>query len=394
LDQRIVAVAPLSMIPPGVYLLTVTCGTQRADVTSIEVRIGSGLNSSRPESVGALPDAASTPKITAGYIPDPKDPAARVGDHVFTIADVDREWQRTDPVGYLASSRELYEARQRVVSSMVTNELLSKEAASRGMTVDALLREELPKRTIPMPDTAVSALYQSLGDRARGASLEQLQPAIREWLARKVEPDVAKMAYVEELTKLSMRADNLLVPPRVEVEHLADDPVIGPADSSIEIVLFADFESPVYGRDAMAIPRVRDTFGNRVRFVFKYFPANDPASIAAAEAAACANRQGKFWPFHDRLLSEAGALDGARFKKVAADIGVDQRVFDACVDREETRDRIGAALDETQRYGLPGSPSILVNGQLAPEPPAFLPPFEFFKRVIEEELQRQARQAH
>ena len=51
------------------------------------------------------------------------------------------------------------------------------------------------------------------------------------------------------------------------------------------------------------------------------------------------------------------------------------------------------ALEEVRRYDLPGTPSILVNGVLAPDPPAFLPPFEFFKRLVEEELARQARAA-
>ncbi|MGC4084377.1 MAG: thioredoxin domain-containing protein [Vicinamibacterales bacterium] len=138
---------------------------------------------------------------------------------------------------------------------------------------------------------------------------------------------------------------------------------------------------------------MRELFGARLRVVFKFFPANDAASIASAEAAACANLQGKFWAFHDTLLGAAGALDAARFKKVGADIGVDRPRFDACIDREETRDRIGLALEEVRRYDLPGTPSILVNGVLAPDPPAFLPPFEFFKRLVEEELARQARAA-
>jgi len=40
LDQRIVAVVPVEMIPPGSYLLTVTRGSQAADTASFEVRIG------------------------------------------------------------------------------------------------------------------------------------------------------------------------------------------------------------------------------------------------------------------------------------------------------------------------------------------------------------------
>ena len=78
---------------------------------------------------------------------------------------------------------------------------------------------------------------------------------------------------------------------------------------------------------------------------------------------------------------------------MADEIGLARSAFDACVDREETRDRIGASLEEARRYDIAGSGSLLVNGRLAPEPPAFLPPFEFFKRLVEEELARQARSA-
>ena len=46
---------------------------------------------------------------------------------------------------------------------------------------------------------------------------------------------------------------------------------------------------------------------------------------------------------------------------------------------------------EASRYGIASGPAVLVNGRLAPPPPPFLPPFEYFTRLIEEELQRQAR---
>jgi protein-disulfide isomerase len=392
LDQRIIASVPVEMIPPGSYLLTVSRGAGPSDTASFDLRIGAVAPASVAASAGGSPPPAASTSAAAP-LASGADAAARVGDRTITVADVDREWQRTDPVGFLTASRHLYDARRRVVTDLVNAELLAREAAAHGLSVDALLQQELPKRTVPLPDTALSSLYQSLGDRARGVSLDQLRPALREWLAKKIEPELAKMTYLEELTKVSTRADTFLVAPRVEVEHLPDDPTLGPSDAPVEVVLFGDFQSQGYAREALILPRVRDLFGARVRVVFKHLPANDPASIAAALAAACANRQGRFWPFHDALLGEAGALDTARFKKVAADIGLERAAFDACVDHEETRDRIGAALEEARRYDVSGSPSLLVNGRLAPEAPAFLPPFEFFKRLVEEELARQAKDA-
>lgn len=401
LDQRIIAIVPVEMIPPGTYLLTVTRGAQSGDTASFDLRIGQADASASGPAVSGSSGAAgggvsSTPPGAAASgdaLPAGSEVAARVGDRAITMGDVDREWRRLDPVGYLATSRQLYDSRRRVVTDMVNGELLAREAASRGVTVEALLKEELPKRTIPLPDTAVAALYQSLGSRARGASLDQLRPALREWLKRKVEPELAKMTYIEELTKVSTRAEIALRAPRVQVERHADDPSIGPAEAPVELVFFGDFQSGAYSRLALTLPRIRDMFGARVRVVFKHFPANDPTSVAAAEAAACANAQGRFWPFHDTLLGRAGALDAARFRSVAAEIGLDRARFDRCLENHEMRDRIGAALEETGRYDLAGAPSLLVNGQLAPEPPAFLPPFEYLKRVVEEELQQQSRNA-
>ena len=358
LDQRIIAVVPVGMIPPGSYLLTVTRGPQPGESASFDVRIGPPPGDASPAAAAtsaSAPAALAPAAANPSPLPGSGDAAARVGDTTITLADVDREWQRTDPVGYLTASRHLYDARRRVLTDLVNNELLSREAASRGLTVDALLKEELPKRTVPLPDTSLTALYQSLGDRSRGATLDQLRPALREWLARKVEPELAKMTYIEELTKVSTRADTLLTPPHVQVDHSADDPSIGPATAPVEVVMFGDFQSVAYARLALTVPRVRDLFGARVRFVFKHFPANDSASIAAAEAAACANLQGKFWQFHDTLLGQAGALDVARFKSVASTVGIDRATFDICVDREETRARIGLALEETRNTTCPAA---------------------------------------
>ncbi len=388
MDARVLAVAPLSMMPPGTYLITVARGPGAGESASIEMRLGDAAVA-QPAPAAAATGAGASPSAAAvtGNVPAPADPAARVGDTVITVAEVDREWQRTDPAGYLSALRQLYEGRRQAVTELLTRELLSREAATRGLTVDALLAEELKKRAVPLPDTAVTALYQSMGDRTRGASLEQLRPALRAWLERKAEPELARMAYLEELTKVSTRADTLLQAPRVTVSRRPDDPAVGPAIAPVELVLFGDFMSAEYARFALAIPRVRETFGSRLRVVFKHLPSPDPASVAASEAAVCASAQDRFWEFHDALLGEAGALDRSRFRRVAAAVKLDANVFDGCLDLPATAARVRGAVDEARRYDIGGSPSLLVNGRLAPPPPAFLPPFEFFKRLIEEELQ-------
>lgn len=379
-DTQIVAAVPVNMMPPGSYLLTVSRGPSAADNGSLQVTLGGG----RP-SIDAAAAIGSEP-VTLG--PAATEVAANVGDRVITVADVDREWRRTVPGGYVGLSREIYENRRRVVDQMVADDLIAREAAARGMTPQALLDQEIPKRVVPAPESAVLALYQSLGDRTRGAALEEMRPALRAWLTRHTEPELAKMNYVEELTKVSTRAEVLLAPPRVRVEHTDRDVRLGPASAPVEIVAFGDFQSLEYARFAQAFGRVRDTFGDKVRIVFKPLPTFGPESVVAAEAGACANAQAKFWEYHDVIVAQPGRLDADRLKQIAREVRLDRRAFDACLDGGTFRHAIRQALDEAERYAVTASPGFLVNGALAPPPPPFLPPFEFLKRLIEAELLR------
>lgn len=381
IDRRVIAVAPIGAMPPGTYQLTVSRGPGPADSASIDVVIKGGAAATT-----RVPPAVTVPSQT------PSAAAATVGDRTITVADVDAEWQKTDPAGYVAAMRQIEDARRRVANQMVADAVLAREAAARGTTVDALLKEELPKRTIAMPDSSVTSLYVSMGDRTRGASIEQMRPALRAWLAKHTEPELARMTYVEELMKTTTRADVVLASLLADVEITARDPALGPSSAAVTLVAFGDLQSNEYVRLAQSFGRVRDTFGDRLRIVFKHLPTFGGPSDSVAQAAACAHAQGRFWAFHD-AAAKPGTLDPARLAALAAEVGVEPRAFAACLTSAETLDLSSRAAREAARYGVTGSPAVLVNGRLAPDPPTFLPPFDFLKRLIEEELARQSRAA-
>ncbi len=379
-DVEILAAVPVGLMPPGTYLLTVSRGPSAAENGSFQLTLGA----SRPKADAAAPSDPVPATLGAAGA----EPAAKVGDRIITVAEVDEEWRRTDPGGYVGLSREIYDNRRRAADRLVMNELLAREAAARGITTQAILDEEIPKRIVTMPESAVLSLYQSLGDRTRGATLEQMRPALRAWLTRITEPEIAKMNYVEELMKVSTRAEVFLTRPRVRVELASQDVALGPATAPIQIVAFGDFQSLEYARFAQVFGKVRDTFGEKVRFVFKHLPVLGPESFDAAEAAACANAQRWFWPYHDAVVAQPGRLGSDRLKQIAGDVGLDRRAFDACLDGGTFKDPIRRAVQEAERYAVTSSPRFLINGWLAPASPPFLPPFEFFKRIIEEELLR------
>ncbi len=400
-DTEIVATAPISLMPPGDYVLTVSRGSAVGQHASLDVALhgGSAAGGSSPaerSGMGARPGPAPAGGTRAGNGPvlaaEPGAVAATVGDRVITVAEVDRAWRRRDPGGFVALAREIHDTRWRFTDALVAEELIAREAEAQGLTPETLLAREIPLRMVEMPDSAVRSLYADVGPAARGASFDQMQPALRAWLERVTARELARMNYLEELTAISTSADLALEPPRITVEHTVQDAALGPATAPVELIGFGDFQSADYVRFAAVFARVRETYGDRIRIVFKHLPPPDnPASIQAAQAAQCANVQDRFWPFHDALLSRPAVLDGVRLRQAAGEARLDAARFDACLANGATRRTILDALEEAIRYGLHTSPSFLVNGRLAPEPPPFLPPFEFFTRLVEEELLRESR---
>ena len=400
-DIEIVATAPISLMPPGDYVLTVSRGAGVGRHASLDVALhgGTAAGGSSPaerSGMGARPGpapAAGTgdtdgPALAAG----PGVVAATVGDRIITVAEVDREWRRQDPGGFIALAREIHDTRWRFTDALVADELIAREAEFQDLTPEALLEREIPPRVVEMPESAVRSLYADVGTAARGASYEQMEPALRAWLERVTARELARMNYLEELTAVSTNAELTLDPPRIAVERTVQDAALGPATAPVELIVFGDFQNADYARFAAVFGRVRETYGDRVRIVFKHLPPPDnPASIQAGQAAQCANRQGRFWPFHDALLSRPALLDVVRLRQAAGEAGLDADRFNACLAGGAARRTVMDAVDEAIRYGLHVSPSFLVNGRLAPAPPPFLPPFEFFTRLVEEELLRESR---
>jgi len=389
LDTVILAAVPARAIPPGEYLLTVSRGPDPAHTATLRITVGTTepasvqLDGGLPSSTqpGSPEPAARTtvdlPPVVAGDTT-----ALKIGERVVSVNEIDLEWYRSDPAGYLGVVRRLYDGRRRIANSIITEELLALEAKSRAVGVEALLKEEVSKRAVSMPESAVISLYQSLGTGTRGATLDQMRPALRAWLERFTEPDLAKMNFVEELKKVSTRVDILLEPPRIEIDRTAGDIALGPNSATVDIVVFGDFRNAEYARLAQAFPKVREAFGDRVRIVFKNRPALGPDSLAAAEASLCANAQHRFWPYHDVLVGASGG----GIRESAAKAGLDSAAFSNCVEHRDFRDAVATAIAEADRYGIETVPSVIVNGRLAPSPPPFLAAYEYLKLLVEEEL--------
>src|SRR4051812_9583493 len=82
--------------------------------------------------------------------------------------------------------------------------------------------------------------------------------------------------------------------------------VIGKVDAPVKIIEFADFECPsCAGFSVVTEPDIRTRIidPGLASLTYYDFPLTQHRNtLAASNAAACADEQGKFWPMHDRLF--------------------------------------------------------------------------------------------
>jgi len=76
------------------------------------------------------------------------------------------------------------------------------------------------------------------------------------------------------------------------------------ARTVVTLTEFSDFQCPYCKRAAGVVEQVRQTYGERVKVVFKQMPLPMHQQVfKVAQASVCAQDQGKFWEYHDRVFA-------------------------------------------------------------------------------------------
>ena len=184
---------------------------------------------------------------------------------------------------------------------------------------------------------------------------------------------VAALSYVATKPKETVR----------DVAETVDTTNAGPAqgylmgkvDAPVKIVEFADFECPACGNFAVVTePDVRSRIINPglANLTYYDFPLNiHRNTLAASNAAACADEQGKFWPMHDRLFQSQTEWNGEAtdapkpfFKRYAQETGLDVAKWEGCYDARKYQKRISANMAEGLRFGVNQTPTFIIAGKL------------------------------
>lgn len=167
-------------------------------------------------------------------------------------------------------------------------------------------------------------------------------------------------------------------PPKQEVaDPLADIPKLstptlsvinpsqGPTDAQVTLVMFGDFQCEACRDAALAIDGVRRAFREQVRVVWKDLPNESLHAEAtnAAIAARCANEQGAFWPYHDRLFANMNTLSDSTYTAIAESLRLNLNTFARCRSSKSPLPRIQKDFEEAIGLSLTATPTLFINNE-------------------------------
>lgn len=155
----------------------------------------------------------------------------------------------------------------------------------------------------------------------------------------------------------------------------ATDAWKGNPDADVVLVEFADLECGFCKRAASELDKVYRAYGDRVLFVFKHYPmdrACNPGvksrkhrdACIAAQAAICAQEQGRFWAFHDLAFKNQHELDAKALQLYADTLELEPDAFRRCVTSPQTADRLRSSGQAGADLDIHGTPRIFIDGTL------------------------------
>jgi protein-disulfide isomerase len=259
--------------------------------------------------------------------------------------------------------RQIYEAQKQALDRQINDTLILAEANKKNIGPEVIIRTEITDKLKTPTEAEIAKFYdenksQINGDLAstRGGIANYLQ----EQQQQKLEQELA--ARLRAGAKLQV----LLKEPVAPVFNVAVGKGVarGHIKSAVKIVEFTDFQCSACGAMYPVIEEVLKSYGNRVYFEVRHFPLSSihENAFQAAQAAAAANAQGKFWPYIDLLFKNQKSLDIESLKKFATQAGLDRARFDADLASGKFAADIRRDIEEGEQYGIEGTPTIFING--------------------------------
>ena len=132
------------------------------------------------------------------------------------------------------------------------------------------------------------------------------------------------------------------------------------------------------------LDQVVEKYPQQVKEVFMNFPVRSHKyAETAARAALAADKQGKFWEFHDKLFQNANQLNDEKVREIAKELNLNMEHFEKDWQAGETLTKVRSDIDQGSRIGVRGVPAVFINGRQLKQRS-----LEGFSEIIDKELEK------
>jgi protein-disulfide isomerase len=273
-----------------------------------------------------------------------------------------------------------YEIKEQALESYINDQVVANQAKAEGLTSQELLSRQVDAKIPPPSDDAVRAYYvaqPSLQGRPFEQVKEQLRLTLRNALIAKARQD-----YIASL-RAKANVQVLLQPPRFQVTYDSAR-LRGNPRAPVVIVEFSDFQCPYCRAAEATVRQVLAKYPDKVSLAYRDLPLSQihPLAENAAEASRCAEEQGKFWPYHDLLMSDPPKLDQASLLADARSLDLNEKQFGSCLSTGKYAAAVQNDRDAAMALGVTGTPGFFINGT----PLTGDQPLAVFEKAIQEAL--------
>jgi protein-disulfide isomerase len=282
---------------------------------------------------------------------------------------------------------QIHGMKRQKLRAMITERLLAAEAAKRGLSVQQLVDAEVTPSIGVVPEQDVEKVYEANKARFEGKDPAEAREQVRSTLQAQRRTSALE-AYVQKLESQSSVVVHLKAPPVARVEVSIDGGIArGAENAPVTIVEFTDFHCPFCKRAAPTIAELMAKFGDKVKHVHRDFPIASlhPEAPRAHVAARCADEQGKFWAYHDKVFAGQARSSAGQLETYAREVGLDPVAFEHCLASNKYEAIVQKDIEEGSRLGVNGTPTFFINGR----PLVGAQPLAKFVEIIDDELARQ-----
>jgi protein-disulfide isomerase len=142
-------------------------------------------------------------------------------------------------------------------------------------------------------------------------------------------------------------------------------PMLGVKTAPLTIVEFTDYQCPFCQRfHTTTFNDIKKNYidTGKARFFSRDMPLDfHPNAMRAAQAARCAQEQGKYWQLRDVMGANPNNLDMASILKFATDLKMDGPALKSCIESEKYKASVQTDTVEAMKIGAQGTPTFIIG---------------------------------